>query len=150
VRLSAVEAREALAVLYAHGIEGSDARTSLEQIERVVPDSISFPRWRELARTTKEAELESLFGKDAIRAVLALRAPELHRAHSSDFPTVVGICPACGWHSLFLGEGGFVTCSRLECPAPEAATDLLELVPTAVRLAEAAARERAFQERARS
>lgn len=64
--------------------------------------------------------------------------PELHRAHSSDYPSVVGTCPACGWHSLFLGEGGFVTCSRLACPAPEAASDLLSLKASAVRLAVAA------------
>lgn len=52
-----------------------------------------------------------------------------------DYPEVVGVCPACGWHSLFLGAGGFVTCNRAECPAPEAATDLLGLVPDAVSLA---------------
>lgn len=38
---------------------------------------------------------------------------------------VVGRCPACGWHSLTLAAGGYVTCSRLDCPRPEAATDLL-------------------------
>jgi hypothetical protein len=38
---------------------------------------------------------------------------------------VQGRCPACGWASLFLGNGGHVTCSRLECPNPSAADDLL-------------------------
>lgn len=39
--------------------------------------------------------------------------------------TVQGRCPACGWTSLFLGDGGHVTCSRLECPNPCAADQLL-------------------------
>lgn len=41
-------------------------------------------------------------------------------------PTVAGYCPACGGESLFLGSGGFVTCSRLDCADPGAAADLLE------------------------
>lgn len=40
-------------------------------------------------------------------------------------PKVQGQCPGCGGNSLFLGSGGFVTCARLDCPAPCAATDLL-------------------------
>lgn len=66
---------------------------------------------------------------------------------SADWPEVAGICPACGWHSLFLGAGGFVTCSRLECPAPEAASDLLALEPSATRLAVEASRVRSFRAR---
>ena len=38
---------------------------------------------------------------------------------------VQGRCPACGGSSLFLGEGGHVTCSRIDCPNPCAAEDLL-------------------------
>jgi hypothetical protein len=38
---------------------------------------------------------------------------------------VQGRCPACRWSSLFLGDGGHVTCSRLECPNPSLADDLL-------------------------
>jgi len=41
-------------------------------------------------------------------------------------PDVQGRCPACGWESLFLGSGGYITCSRLECPDPNAASTLLE------------------------
>ncbi|MFJ2568978.1 DUF6085 family protein [Streptomyces halstedii] len=40
-------------------------------------------------------------------------------------PDVQGRCPACGAVSLFLGEGGHVTCSRADCPAPDAADELL-------------------------
>jgi hypothetical protein len=36
-------------------------------------------------------------------------------------------CPACGWSNcLFVAEGGFITCSRIECPNPEAAHAALE------------------------
>lgn len=45
--------------------------------------------------------------------------PDLH-------PTVQGRCPACRGESLFLGSGGYVTCARLDCPDPEAATRILE------------------------
>ncbi|WP_405479805.1 hypothetical protein [Streptomyces anulatus] len=40
-------------------------------------------------------------------------------------PDVQGRCPACGAASLFLGEGGHVTCSRIDCPSPSAADDML-------------------------
>jgi hypothetical protein len=39
--------------------------------------------------------------------------------------TVQGRCPACSGSSLFLGDGGHVTCSRSDCPDPCAADDLL-------------------------
>jgi hypothetical protein len=39
--------------------------------------------------------------------------------------TVQGHCPACGWASLFIGEGGYLTCSRLECPQPDAVHRIL-------------------------
>jgi hypothetical protein len=41
------------------------------------------------------------------------------------FPHVAGRCPACRGSSLFLAGSGYVTCSRLECPHPCAADDLL-------------------------
>lgn len=41
-------------------------------------------------------------------------------------PHVQGRCPACRGASLFLGSGGYVTCARLDCPEPDAATTLLE------------------------
>jgi hypothetical protein len=38
---------------------------------------------------------------------------------------VQGRCPACRGTSLFLGDGGHVTCRRLDCPGPCAADELL-------------------------
>jgi hypothetical protein len=38
---------------------------------------------------------------------------------------VQGCCPlGCG-ETLILAAGGYVTCSRLDCPRPDAATDIL-------------------------
>lgn len=39
--------------------------------------------------------------------------------------TVQGRCPACGASSLFLGSGGYVTCSIDRCPDPGMASDIL-------------------------
>jgi hypothetical protein len=38
---------------------------------------------------------------------------------------VQGRCPACRGASLFLGDGGHVTCSRLDCPNPTLADEQL-------------------------
>lgn len=43
--------------------------------------------------------------------------------------SVQGRCPACGHTALMLGAGGYVTCRRLDCPAPDAASTLLEQRP---------------------
>ncbi|MGQ4353145.1 hypothetical protein [Streptomyces drozdowiczii] len=47
-------------------------------------------------------------------------------------PDVQGRCPACGAASLFLGEGGHVTCARIDCPAPDTADMLLHGGETAL------------------
>lgn len=44
----------------------------------------------------------------------------------NSIPYVQGACPACGHEVLILGEGGYVTCSLMDCPDPEAPTKLLE------------------------
>jgi len=51
------------------------------------------------------------------------------------FPDVQGHCPACGATSLFLADGGYITCSRIECPEPDAVTNLLVRKPAGPRLA---------------
>lgn len=45
------------------------------------------------------------------------------------FPSVQGRCPACRGASLFLGNGGHITCARLDCPNPTAVDDLLHGEP---------------------
>jgi hypothetical protein len=38
---------------------------------------------------------------------------------------VQGYCPWCGSKSLFLGSGGYITCSVGDCTNPSAASDIL-------------------------
>lgn len=45
---------------------------------------------------------------------------------AAGLPLVQGACPACHSASLFLGNGGYVTCSQAACPEPDAATTVLE------------------------
>ncbi|GAA3590768.1 hypothetical protein [Streptomyces osmaniensis] len=45
---------------------------------------------------------------------------------ASGLPLVKGNCPACRRASLFLGTGGYPTCSNADCPEPDAATTVLE------------------------
>jgi hypothetical protein len=64
-------------------------------------------------------------------AVLAVLPAPAARAAStaplaSGLPHVQGRCPACGTAGLFLGSGGYVTCSSVDCPEPDAATTVLE------------------------
>jgi len=49
-------------------------------------------------------------------------------------PDVKGMCPSCGSRSLFLGNGGHVTCSWIECKDPCAADKLLSIDPTVPKL----------------
>lgn len=45
---------------------------------------------------------------------------------TSRLPRVSGYCPACGTASLFLGDGGYVTCSWIDCLNPDAAATILD------------------------
>ncbi|MEC3995047.1 hypothetical protein VSR01_16500 [Actinacidiphila sp. DG2A-62] len=47
------------------------------------------------------------------------------------YPDVKGRCPACGGNSLFVAEGGYLTCRRVDCAEPDAAASLLELAAPA-------------------
>lgn len=42
-----------------------------------------------------------------------------------NLPSVQGKCPECGSRSLFVGEGGYVTCSRIGCDDPSAPSKAL-------------------------
>lgn len=60
---------------------------------------------------------------DALRTLLATHlAPD---AETERWPRVVGKCPECGSESLFRGDGGYITCSRIDCRRPDAASDVL-------------------------
>lgn len=53
-------------------------------------------------------------------------APLVRMGVGEGFPKVQGRCPACRMSTLFVGAGGYITCSWLSCPDPGAASDLLE------------------------
>lgn len=75
----------------------------------------------------REDILEAEGDARAAERLAALRPTRLHRRMRD--PQVQGYCPmGCG-KSLFLGNGGFVTCGNLECPDPEAVTKLIEDPP---------------------
>lgn len=57
--------------------------------------------------------------------MLARRVPVSTAPASAGHPLVKGRCPACGGASLFLGSGGYLTCARLDCPQPDAATEVI-------------------------
>lgn len=40
--------------------------------------------------------------------------------YGKGWPFVKGCCPACGARGLFVGAGGYLTCSAASCPAPAA------------------------------
>jgi hypothetical protein len=44
---------------------------------------------------------------------------------AAGLPLVQGRCPACGTKGLFLGDGGYITCSLVDCPQPDAATEVI-------------------------
>ena len=46
------------------------------------------------------------------------------------YPSVKGECPECGSNSLFVGKGGYVTCSYIGCPNPAAPSETLDACNT--------------------
>jgi hypothetical protein len=63
--------------------------------------------------------------------VTAPQTPASTAPAAAAHPLVQGRCPACNGASLFLGSGGYVTCSRLDCPNPTAADEQLHTHPAA-------------------
>ena len=52
-------------------------------------------------------------------------APVVQAGVAKGFPQVQGFCPACRRRTLFVGAGGYITCSYLPCPNPTAVADML-------------------------
>lgn len=71
----------------------------------------------------EEQAVPPMIVKRAHSALTARRTRPYH-------PDVQGRCPSCGGATLFLANGGYITCSSLPCPTPDAATTLLERQPT--------------------
>lgn len=71
--LSPDERRRALGRLEDRGIVGSDARTCLDVVCRVAPSTVGYDRWVASLAGRLEPSLVAEYGRDAVRAVLALR-----------------------------------------------------------------------------
>lgn len=73
--------------------------------------------------TVERSEIPYPIGQDE-KYVRQLEEENL-RLRARAYPHVQGKCPACGSNSLFLGEGGYVTCGMRPCPQPDLVSDLL-------------------------
>jgi hypothetical protein len=77
--------------------------------------------------TTKQATAERRPVGSWIRNLVEdFRAGKLVTLESNLWPDVKGRCPSCQRETLFLAEGGYVTCRVLGCVEPDAASTLLE------------------------
>jgi hypothetical protein len=88
-------------------------------LNAVAPALKAHDQWLPLSvrKAVADAVLAAVEGEDQPPASTAPLAAGL--------PLVQGHCPACGSSSLFLGHGGYVTCSRIDCPQPQAASQML-------------------------
>jgi len=74
-----------------------------------------------------EASMDA--ARDALLRRLAAETPQPETQAedlAAGLPLVQGNCPACRRAELFLGTGGYPTCSNADCPEPDAATTVLE------------------------
>lgn len=83
-------------------------------------------KWEEFS--TRAGQCKYVRAVDYARLRERLDAAEAER-DALKYPTVHGRCPACGVASLFLGSGGWLTCSSLDCPNPTRASTALAEAP---------------------
>lgn len=69
---------------------------------------------------------------DSLPAYTPLYNPASQAAARTDTPPppppmqdIQGRCPACGLATLFVGDGGYITCSNIDCPRPDLVTELI-------------------------
>ncbi|MEW2068430.1 DUF6085 family protein [Streptomyces sp. NPDC007346] len=107
------------------------------------PDSVRTPeptsllgQMTEAMRAVMQQRVDDRIEASVIEHCAVLAAAALGHVTGMLPPTghrISGRCPACGRSSLFLAVGGYVTCSRLDCPRPDATADLLDNPPFATR-----------------
>lgn len=80
-------------------------------------------------RLSDHHEFSECFGFDELRDMAReleakVADSEVVRCHhgwrGAAAPSIDAPCPACGQRCVFVGEGGYLTCSILECPEPDA------------------------------
>lgn len=103
---------------------------------RTEPDTLRAAMQQEaVVRIRAALDGHPLHGEQPAAAPSAPASPAPLAAR---LPLVQGRCPACGTAGLFLGDGGYVTCSVRECPEPDAASTTLERQAAVQPLADAA------------
>lgn len=85
--------------------------------ERVAPDDPPDPAAYQPLPTTIAEENRAI--EDMVRAYLTAAAPAMTAR-------LAGHCPGCGGSTLFVGDGGHITCSLLDCPDPTAVDRILD------------------------
>jgi hypothetical protein len=106
----ALERATALAERYGEAIVAiSEALPNVNKVRLVVAGL-------ESDRVGRVDEAEGMSNWDRLNAI----EPKAQMDRS-----VRGVCPACGTALLFLGDGGYLTCSLHDCPDPTAADRLL-------------------------
>lgn len=78
---------------------------------------------RHTADSINDDDLDALY--DQLDAAASRATPASTAPLAAGLPLVRGHCPACGRQSLFLGSGGHVTCSTIDCRNPSAADEVL-------------------------
>ncbi len=97
--------------------ENADLRRRAEKAEQVLAEATTWQREYDAQRQRAEkAEAER---------------DDLKRQLDAGQPRIATRCPACGGSTLFVGHGGHLTCSWLECPNPSVADEIAGLIRAA-------------------
>lgn len=56
--------------------------------------------------------------EETVMSTFAVKEAPKDEEGSRELPWVEGKCPACGSRTMFVGVGGFLTCSLIGCPDP--------------------------------
>lgn len=111
-----------------------NANEALEQVRALAEARNDEVRgtYRTGSRVAEEviANGQALIPTSSVLAILDAVTPDapVAVAGTSDRPSrawVAGRCPACGRRGLFVGNGGYLSCSQSGCPDPGAPHDVL-------------------------
>jgi hypothetical protein len=97
----------------------------MEEVQRYAEGSERPVLWSVYNAMHKRA-LEAEAEMNRLRRMADEVQPASTATLASGLPLVKGNCPGCQRATLFLGTGGYVTCSNSDCPEPDAATTVLE------------------------
>lgn len=114
----------------------------MTDLERLLPDDLMAKAYDEYLAKAIMVSFNPTDRQANRRGCAAMRqslAPAIERAKEEGrreglyaanpaYPRIRGRCPRCHSESLFLGSGGYVTCSVIGCKDPGAVHDMLSVV----------------------